>query len=45
MFDAGKLLWVLDSLDDSRSILDVRGVILDAGVEDVGETVFPHEDV
>lgn len=45
MFDAGKLLWVLDALDDSGAILDVRGVVLDAGVEDVGQTVLTHENV
>lgn len=36
---------MLDALDDPGAILDVRGVVLDAGVEDVGQTVLPHEDV
>jgi hypothetical protein len=36
---------VFDTLDDACAVLDVCGVVLDAGVEDVGETVFAHEDV
>lgn len=45
MFDTGKLLRVLDTLDDTSAIFDMRGVILDAGVEDIGQTVLSHKDV
>ncbi len=36
---------MLDALDDAGAVFDVSGVVLDAGVEDVGETVLAHEDV
>lgn len=45
LLDAGKLLGMLDTFDDSGAILDVSRVILHAGVEDIRQTVLTHENV
>ena len=45
LFDPAEILWVCDSLPQGLAILDMAGVIADAGVKDVVECVSAEEEV
>lgn len=45
LLDAGKLLGMLNALDDSVPVFDMAEVVLYSWVENIGQAMLPHEDV
>jgi hypothetical protein len=45
LFDAVEFLWVSDGLPESLAVLDVAGVVADAGVKNVVQSMSPKEQV